>query len=89
MYFTRHSLGVLFYHLKGLKPEGGIRETGRSIAGMDELKDVVLDPHLISWNEAQERYHAMLAKIPKPDLTSLSSTSHDSFTHHSHTGSAG
>ncbi len=71
MYLTRKSLGVLFYHLKGIKDSNIVNKDfyKNSKDFLPEHKkniDTVYNPELISWEEAKRKYNELLNDIPEP-----------------------
>ncbi len=68
MYFTRRSLGVLFYHLKGVKVDRGVSSLeGLTSKQAQKVKNNLYNPLLISWREAQVKYPDLLNDIEDPN----------------------
>lgn len=66
MYFTRVSLGVLFYHLKGLKLNAFSNVEDLFLQEAKRMREDVLYPDLLPWKKAREQFRDMLDDIPEP-----------------------
>lgn len=67
MYFSRKSLGVLFYHIKGMKKYIENKEESNNDYLPENRKNlnIVYNPELITWIDAQKKYSELLNDIPE------------------------